>query len=142
MRASKLKIHRGGGGILNLLHKSGAKLWKPESWICSTKVEQNFEKPNVEFAPQKWSKTFKNRILNLLHKCGATLWKIYFSDKSLSKLKEFLMSQNVFGLLSQRLVNLNCNLLEQWEKCLKSSFDSWKTCHPIEVLKQKVHNGS
>ena len=29
-------------------------------------MEQNFEKPNLEFAPQKWSKTFKNPNLEFV----------------------------------------------------------------------------
>ncbi len=28
----------------------------------ATKVEQNFGKPNLEFAPQKWRKTLKTKI--------------------------------------------------------------------------------
>ena len=46
--------------ILNLLHKSVANLYRKfkiqESRICSTKVEKDFKIPNLEFAPQKWSR--------------------------------------------------------------------------------------
>ena len=61
--------------ILNLPRKSGAKPLKKRISNWSTKVEQNFEKPqnfetpNPEFAPQKRSKTLKNKL-------SYTLWKI------------------------------------------------------------------
>ena len=50
---------------LNLLHKSGVKLLKKP---------QKFENPNLEFAPQKRSETFKKKTnLELIHDSGAKL---------------------------------------------------------------------
>ena len=107
----------------------------------ATKVEQNFGKPNLEFAPQKWRKTLKTKIelgrKPYFRMCTTPFlpelsilpiyisvrsiffydtlhaWVIYFSDKSYQKLKEFLKR---FWTAIPKIGNLNCNLLEQWEK--------------------------
>ena len=41
----------------------------PRKWSKTLKKPQNFETPNPEFAPQKRSKTLKNKL-------SYTLWKI------------------------------------------------------------------
>ena len=92
----ELRFQNTNTSQLNLLHKSGVKLLKTRKTLKnrilnlprksgakkknrisnrSTKVEQNFgkphnfETPNPEFAPQKRSKTLKNKL-------SYTLWKI------------------------------------------------------------------
>ena len=59
--------------LTSTMGQKGGVMFIIESLICFTKVEQNFENPNLEFLPQKWSKTLKTRIRNLLHKIGAKL---------------------------------------------------------------------
>ena len=59
--------------LTSTMGQKGGVMFIIESLICFTKVEQNFENPNLEFAPEEWSKTLKNQILNLLLKSRAKL---------------------------------------------------------------------
>ena len=45
--------------LTSTMGQKGGVMFIIESLICFTKVEQNFENQNLEFAPQKWSKTLK-----------------------------------------------------------------------------------
>ena len=47
----------------------------PQKWSKTFENPNNFEKPNLEFAPQKRSETFKKTNLELIHESGAKLWK-------------------------------------------------------------------